>query len=70
MKRFVGGVKKVVVGAGGFLVAGAAFAQTSSSDPTSTITTTLGTYGPDIAAIVSAMLILFYGKKLYTLLKV
>ena len=46
-----------------------AFAQTSS-DPTSTITTQLGTYATDVGLIAAAVLLIVYGKKLVGYLRV
>lgn len=49
----------------------AAFAQSSgSSDPTSTIASQLATYATDVGTLAAAVLLIFYGKKLVSFLKV
>jgi len=50
----------------------AAFAQTSggSSDPTSSIASTLATYATDVGTLGAAVLLIIYGKKLVRYLNV
>ena len=55
-------------GVAGALVAGVASAQTA--DPTTGIVTTLGTYATDVGLLAAAVLLIFYGKKLVSYLKV
>lgn len=68
----VGGLKRYAqaVLAGMAMTAGAAMAQTGGNDPTSTITTQLATYATDVAAIAAAVLLIVYGKKLVSYLRV
>lgn len=62
------------IGAGlAMLAPFAAFAQTAaaaSTDPTTGIVTTLTTYGTDVGLLATAVLLIFYGKKLVSYLKV
>jgi len=51
-----------------FAVSGAAMAD--AADPTSSITTTLATYAVDVATIAAAVLLIVYGKKLVSYLRV
>jgi cytochrome c biogenesis protein CcdA len=41
-----------------------------ADDPTTGILTTLGTYGTDVGLLAAAVLLIFYGKKLVSYLKV
>ena len=41
-----------------------------AADPTTDIVTTLGTYGTDVGLLAAAVLLIFYGKKLVSYLKV
>lgn len=47
-----------------------AMAQTAPADPTTGIVTTLGTYATDVGLLAAAILLIFYGKKLVSYLKV
>ena len=49
-------------------VASPAFAQ--AADPTTSIVATLTTYGTDVGLLAVAVLLIFYGKKLVSFLKV
>ena len=64
--------KKLAVGMGAMAVSVASFAQTSGSgsDPTAQITSQLGTYLTDVGSIVTAVLLIVYGKKLLSYLRV
>ena len=53
----------------GMVVSFASFAD-APADPTTGIVTTLGTYGTDVGLLASAVLLIFYGKKLVSYLKV
>lgn len=61
---------KVAAGVAAMGMSVAAFAQTTSSDPTTQITTQLGTYLTDVGAIAAAVLLIVYGKKLVSYLRV
>ena len=63
-------VKVVGVGLVSVAMTGAAFAQTSGSDPSTAIVATLGTYATDVGLIAVAVLTIVYGKKLVGYLKV
>ena len=60
--------EKLTVGVGALLMSG--FAMADATDPTSTITTQLATYGTDVATIAAAVLLIVYGKKLVSYLRV
>jgi hypothetical protein len=63
--------RKWVAGAVAVVASVGAFAQGSgSSDPTSSIVSTLGTYATDVATLAAAILLIFYGKQLVAYLKV
>jgi type IV secretory pathway VirB2 component (pilin) len=69
--KFVRYGNKVAAVVGSVMLPVAAFAQSSgSSDPTSTISSQLATYLTDVGTLAAAVLLIFYGKKLVSFLKV
>lgn len=61
-------VRKFGAAVGGFGLSAAAFAD--GTDPTSSILTTLATYATDVGSIAAAVLLIVYGKKLVSYLRV
>ena len=56
--------------AAGAVVALASAGPAMADDPTAGIVTTLGTYAVDVGLLAAAVLLIFYGKKLVSYLKV
>lgn len=62
-------LSQALVAVGAFAASGLAMAD-PAADPTAGIVTTLGTYAADVGLLAAAVLLIFYGKKLVSYLRV